>query len=170
MDNLRLCSKNGVIWCKTRAPGENTTIDLLKRGDNDATLVIGSDPGAHFPKPSMEKMMNNPLIVINPDMNCTSKVGDVLFPTQWCGIECEGTAYRMDHVPILLKKVVESPPGVPSDQETLRKILAEIKLIKAQKAENSGVEKLKRRVNEKADLTPVVGIKTQRRMKQKVRA
>ena len=112
-------------------PGEFTTIDLLKNGDNDATLVIGSDPGAHFPKPSMKKMTQHPLIVINPDMNCTSKLSDVLFPTQWCGIESEGTAYRMDGVPIRLRKAVEPPPGVPSDEEILRLILAEVRAIKA---------------------------------------
>jgi formylmethanofuran dehydrogenase subunit B len=112
-------------------PGEFTTIDLLKNGDNDATLVIGSDPGAHFPKPAMQKMTQHPLIVINPDMNCTSKLGDVLFPTQWCGIESEGTAYRMDGVPIRLRKAVEPPPGVPSDEEILHLILAEVRAIKA---------------------------------------
>jgi|WetSurMetagenome_2_1015567.scaffolds.fasta_scaffold44247_2 formylmethanofuran dehydrogenase subunit B len=118
-------------------PGEFSIIDLLKRGDNDATLVIGSDPGAHFPKPSMQKMMKYPLIVINPDMNCTSKVGDVLFPTQWCGIEYQGTAYRMDHVPIMLRKIVEPPQGVLNDEQILRKILAEIRLIKAEKEKNA---------------------------------
>ncbi len=92
----------------------------LKNNHVDATLVIGSDPGAHFPKPSMQQMMKHPLIVINPDMNCTSKVGDVLFPTQWCGIESEGTAYRMDGVPIRVKKVVEAPLGVPDDEEILK--------------------------------------------------
>jgi formylmethanofuran dehydrogenase subunit B len=112
-------------------PGEFTTIDLLKNGDNDATLVIGSDPGAHFPKPAMQKMTQHPLIVINPDMNCTSKLGDVLFPTQWCGIESEGTAYRMDGVPIRLRKAVEAPPGVLSDEEILHLILAEVRAIKA---------------------------------------
>jgi formylmethanofuran dehydrogenase subunit B len=152
-------------------PGEYTTIDLLKRGDNDATLVIGSDPGAHFPKPSMQKMMQHPLIVINPDMNCTSKVGDVLFPTQWCGIESVGTAYRMDHVPILLRKIVEPPPGILTDEEILQKILAEIRKIKAQKAENpEGATKPKKRVKGTAELTTVVGIKTKRRVKQKVRS
>jgi hypothetical protein len=67
-------------------------------------------------------------------MNCTSKVGDVLFPTQWCGIESVGTAYRMDHVPIMLRKVVEPPPGVLNDEQILKKILDEVRLIKAQKA------------------------------------
>jgi len=115
-------------------PGEFTTIDLLKRGDNDATLVISSDPGAHFPKPAVQNMLKHPLIVIDPHMNCTSMLGDVIFPTQWCGIECEGTAYRMDHVPIMLRKVVEPPPGILNDEEILTRILEEVRVIKAQRA------------------------------------
>jgi len=116
-------------------PGEFTTIDLLRRGDNDATLVISSDPGAHFPKPAMQNMMKHPLITINPDMNAISRLGDVVFPTQWCGIECEGSAYRMDHVPIMLRKVVEPPPGILNDEQLLKRILDEVRVIKAQKAE-----------------------------------
>jgi formylmethanofuran dehydrogenase subunit B len=115
-------------------PGEFTAIDLLKRGDIDATLVISSDPGAHFPKPAVQNLIKHPLIVIDPHMNCTSMLGDVVFPTQWCGIEYEGTAYRMDHVPIMLRKVVEPPAGILNDEQILEKILAEVKKIKAQKA------------------------------------
>ncbi len=118
-------------------PGEFTTIDLLKRGDVDAMLVISSDPGAHFPKPAVQNMVKHPLIVIDPHMNCTSMLGDVVFPTQWCGIEYEGTAYRMDHVPIMLRKVVEPPKGILNDEQILEKILAEVKKIKAQKAETA---------------------------------
>ncbi len=116
-------------------PGENTAVDLLKRGDNDATLVISADPGAHFPKVVMQNMMKHPLITINPDMNAISRLGDVVFPTQWCGIEYEGTAYRMDSVPITLKKVVEAPPGVLTDEELLRRILAEVRAIKTKRGE-----------------------------------
>jgi formylmethanofuran dehydrogenase subunit B len=79
-------------------------------------------------------MVKHPLIVIDPHMNCTSMLGDVVFPTQWCGIEYAGTAYRMDHVPIMLRKVVEPPPGIFNDEEILRKILEEVRVIKAQKA------------------------------------
>jgi formylmethanofuran dehydrogenase subunit B len=116
-------------------PGEFTAIDLLKRGDNDATLVISSDPGAHFPKSAVQSMMKHPLITINPDMNAISRLGDVVFPTQWCGIEYEGTAYRMDHVPIMLRKVVEPPPGILNDEELLKRILDEVRAIKAQKGD-----------------------------------
>jgi formylmethanofuran dehydrogenase subunit B len=115
-------------------PGENTAIDVLRRGDNDATLVISADPGAHFPKAAVQNMMKHPLITINPDMNAISRLGDVVFPTQWCGIEYEGTAYRMDHVPIVLRKVVEPPPGILNDEELLTRILAEVRKIKAEKA------------------------------------
>jgi formylmethanofuran dehydrogenase subunit B len=151
-------------------PGEFSTIDLLKRGDNDATLVIGSDPGAHFPKPSMQKMMKHPLIVINPDMNCTSKVGDVLFPTQWCGIECEGTAYRMDHVPIMLRKIVEPPPGVLNDEQILKKILSEIRLIKSEKAANADKDSAAKinRASDKAKATQIVEIQTKKPVKRKI--
>ncbi|XES76147.1 MAG: formylmethanofuran dehydrogenase subunit B [Candidatus Bathyarchaeia archaeon] len=115
-------------------PGENTAIDVLRRGDNDATLVISADPGAHFPKAAVQNMMKHPLITINPDWNAISRLGDVVFPTQWCGIEYEGTAYRMDHVPIVLRKVVEPPQGVLNDEELLTRILAEVRKIKAEKA------------------------------------
>jgi formylmethanofuran dehydrogenase subunit B len=117
-------------------PGENTTIDLLKRGDNDATLVISADPGAHFPKPAVENLLKHPLIVINPDMNCISRLGDVIIPVQWSGIEYGGTAYRMDHVPIMLRKVVEPPVGILNDVQILKRILEEVKLIKAKKQKN----------------------------------
>jgi formylmethanofuran dehydrogenase subunit B len=114
-------------------PGEFTAIDLLKRDDNDATLVISSDPGAHFPKASVQAMMKHPVITINPDWNAIARLGDVVFPTQWCGIEYEGTAYRMDTVPIMLRKVVEPPPGIPNDEELLKMILSEVRKIKAEK-------------------------------------
>jgi formylmethanofuran dehydrogenase subunit B len=121
-------------------PGEFTAIDLLKRGDNDATLVISSDPGAHFPKPAVQNMIKHPLIVIDPHMNCTSMLGDVVFPTQWCGIEYQGTAYRMDHVPIMLRKVVEPPEGILNDEEILTRILDEVRKLKAQKSKNTRPE------------------------------
>jgi phosphoribosylformylglycinamidine (FGAM) synthase PurS component len=57
----------------------------------------------------------------------------VVFPAQWCGIEQAGTAYRMDSVAISLKKVVDAPKGVPTDEEILRRILKEVKDIKAKK-------------------------------------
>ena len=119
-------------------PGENTAVDLLRRNDNDATLIISADPAAHFPSVIMQNMMKHPLITINPDMNAISRLGDVVFPTQWCGIEYAGTAYRMDSVPITLKKVVEPPPGILTDEELLIRILEEVRAIKTKRGEPVG--------------------------------
>jgi formylmethanofuran dehydrogenase subunit B len=66
-------------------------------------------------------------------MNVTAMVGDVVFPSSIVGVEKAGTAYRMDHVPLPLKKVVEPPEGLLSDEEILRRILEEVRLIKSRK-------------------------------------
>ena len=78
-------------------------------------------------------------------MNAISRLGDVVFPTQWCGIEYEGTAYRMDHVPIMLRKVVEPPKGILNDEQLLPKILDEVRAIKAKKPETETKAEIKAR-------------------------
>ena len=37
-------------------PGEFSTVDVLVRGDNDATFVLGADPGATMPQPAIEHL------------------------------------------------------------------------------------------------------------------
>ena len=114
-------------------PGETSSMDVLLRGENDASLVIAADPGANFPKRAVQHMVSKPLIVIDPHMNATAMLGDVVFPSAFVGIEVEGTAYRMDHVPLPLKKVVEPPEGILPDEEILKRILEEVQLIKLQR-------------------------------------
>jgi formylmethanofuran dehydrogenase subunit B len=116
-------------------PGETTCMDVLLRGEQDASLVIAADPGANFPKRAVENMVKKPLIVIDPHMNATAMLGDIVFPSAFVGIEVEGTAYRMDHVPLPLKKVVEPPEGVLSDEEILKRILEEVRIIKSKNME-----------------------------------
>jgi formylmethanofuran dehydrogenase subunit B len=114
-------------------PGETTVVDILLRKESDAALVIASDPASNFPRKAAEHLVKNPLIVIDPHMNVTSMVGDIVFPSSVVGVEKEGTAYRMDHVPLPLKKVVEPPEGILSDEEILRRIVEEVRHIKSQK-------------------------------------
>ena len=114
-------------------PGETSVTDILLRKESDAALVIASDPGSNFPREAVKHLVANPLIVIDPHMNVTALLGDVVFPSAIVGIEKAGSAYRMDHVPLPLKKVVEPPEGMLSDEEVLRRILEEVRLIKAQK-------------------------------------
>ncbi len=100
-------------------------IDILSREDTDAGLIIASDPVAHFPKEAAQNLIKNPLVVIDPEVTPTSLMADVVIPSAFVGIEIEGTAYRMDHVPLPLKKVVEPPETCPSDVEILQRILRE---------------------------------------------
>ncbi len=116
-------------------PGETSVVDVLLRKESDAALIVASDPVANFPRSAAEHLVKNPLIVIDPHMNVTSQMADVVFPSAFVGIEESGTAYRMDHVPLPLKKVVEPPRGVLPDKEILRRILAEVRKIKKKKQE-----------------------------------
>ena len=115
-------------------PGETSVVDILLRKESDAALIVASDPVANFPRKAAEHLVKNPLIVIDPHMNPTSQMADVVFPSALIGIEASGTAYRMDHVPLPLKKVVEPPRGILSDEEILRRILSEVRKIKQAEA------------------------------------
>ena len=114
-------------------PGETSVIDILCREEADAGLVIASDPVAHFPKKAAQNLVKNPLIVIDPQTTPTSLMADVVFPSTFVGIETEGTAYRMDHVPLPLKKIVEPPSNCLPDVEILQRILHEVRRIRSKR-------------------------------------
>jgi len=114
-------------------PGETTAVDVLMRRESDASLVIASDPVANFPRKAVEHLVKNPLIVIDPHMNATSQLAAVVFPSTFVGIETEGTAYRMDHVPLPLKKIVNPPKGIISDEKILTSLLVEIRKMRTSK-------------------------------------
>lgn len=115
-------------------PGETSAVDILMRKESDSALVVASDPVAHLPRKAVEHLVSNPLIVIDPHCNATAQMADVVIPSALVGIEAEGTAYRMDHVPLPLKKVVDAPKGVLSDEEILRRILVETKKMRKKEA------------------------------------
>jgi formylmethanofuran dehydrogenase subunit B len=101
-------------------PGEFSTIDLLVRGDVDATLVLGADPGATMPKPAIEHLKRTPTIVLDPKVTHTSKLSRVHITTAATGISAPGTAYRMDEIPLPLRPPLKSP--YPTDEEVMRRI------------------------------------------------
>jgi formylmethanofuran dehydrogenase subunit B len=115
-------------------PGETSAVDILLREESDAALVVASDPVSNLPRRAAKHLVGNPLVVIDPHLNATSQVADVVFPSAFVGIEVNGMAYRMDHVPLPLKKVVQPPKGVHSDVMTLTKLLSEVRKIKRNKA------------------------------------
>jgi formylmethanofuran dehydrogenase subunit B len=106
-------------------PGEYSTIDLLVRGDTDATLVVGADPGATMPKPAIEHLKRTPTIVLDPKVTHTSRLARVHFTTAATGISAPGTAYRMDEVPLPLRPALKSP--YLTDEEVLKRIVAAVR-------------------------------------------
>ena len=108
--------------------GVTSATDLLVNGDVDAVLVIASDPAAHLPRKAVEHLSKIPVIVIDAKWSLTTAFADVIIPGSLVGIECEGMAYRMDEVPIRLKKIVDPPPGVLSDSEVLKRLVERVKV------------------------------------------
>jgi len=119
-------------------PGETSVVDVLSRDESDAALIVASDPVAHFPKEAAQNLIKQPLIVIDTGTSATSMFADVVLPSAVSGIEVEGTAYRMDRVPLPLKKVVKSPKACLSDEQILRRILWEVRRFKKKGERSNG--------------------------------
>ncbi|HII71000.1 TPA: formylmethanofuran dehydrogenase subunit B, partial [Methanopyrus kandleri] len=51
---------------------------------------------------------------------------DLYVPVTIAGIEWEGTAYRMDSVPIRMRKVVEPPESMLNDVEFLEMVIEKV--------------------------------------------
>jgi len=111
-------------------PGDTTAIDLVCRGDCDAALVVASDPVAHWPRNAVKNLFNTKLAVIDPKQSLTSLVADTVIPSAMVGVEAEGTIYRMDGVPLILRKIVNPPEGLLKDEEILSLILRGVKELK----------------------------------------
>ena len=114
-------------------PGETAACDVLSRGDTDAVMVIASDPASNFPRGIMENLAKVPVIQIDPHENPTTLLAEVVIPSAIAGVECEGTAYRMDGLALRMKKLVNSP--YPSDEEILSGIIEGVKKLRGTEAE-----------------------------------
>lgn len=101
-------------------PGEFSTVDVLVRGDNDATLILGADPGATMPQPAIDHLARTNTIVLDPKVTHTSRLAKVHITTAATGISAPGTAYRMDEIPMTLRPPLKSP--YPTDEEVLIRI------------------------------------------------
>lgn len=109
-------------------PGETTSVDVLSRKECDACLVVASDPGAHFPKACAEHLAEIPTVQIDPHVNATTHLSRIQIPVAVTGIDAEGTAYRMDGVPIRTRMLFKGT--YPSDTDVLDQLYAVVKEIK----------------------------------------
>ena len=101
-------------------PGEYTANILLERGEADAVVMVGSEGIGKLSTAAQRHLQSTDNIVLDyPTTECPIPA-TVQFTTAVYGIHRPGTAYRMDEVPIPLRRVLDSP--LPSDDEVLRAI------------------------------------------------
>jgi len=105
-------------------PGEFSTVDILVRGDTDAALILGADPGATMPQPAIDHLARIPTIVLDPKVTHTSRLARVHITTAVAGISAPGTAYRMDEIPLPLKPAFKSP--YPTDEDVIHRLNAAV--------------------------------------------
>ncbi len=106
---------------------EKNTIQKISSEDFDLSIIVGTDPISHLPANLSSKLMKHPIIVIDNKKSATGEIADLFLPSAITGIECEGLAYRLDHVPIELQKIINPPNNIPSDEEILRELLKRLK-------------------------------------------
>ncbi len=109
-------------------PGETAANDVLGRKETDAAMIIAGDAGAHFPADSVRHLAKIPVVQIDPYWNPTTEVANVVIPTAICGVEVEGTAYRMDGVSLRYRKMIE--PTHPTDMDILERITERVREIR----------------------------------------
>jgi len=115
-------------------PGEYSCVDALTRGEVDAVLCMCADLGGHLPKKAVEHMMDVPVISLEIAPGPQAFVSDVILPGVLDGMECEGTFYRMDNVPIYARSFTTPPfDFTKSNEDTLKQLLKIVKEKKPRK-------------------------------------
>ena len=88
--------------------GEFSAAGLLERGEPDAALIVGFDALRRLPPPAADHLHRIPTVVIDPRATETAAAARVAFATAAAGIQREGTAHRMDGVPVTLRAPLAS--------------------------------------------------------------
>jgi formylmethanofuran dehydrogenase subunit B len=105
-------------------PGEYSANDLIERGEVDACLLVGSEACVDLSARAQRAIKQLPTIALDypnahPPLDATVQITTAIY-----GVHAPGTAYRMDEVPIPLRRLV--PSALPTDDEVLAAILARL--------------------------------------------
>jgi formylmethanofuran dehydrogenase subunit B len=125
---LSMYGKNGALQFKDNQiiNTEETIISKIEKGDFDCSIFFGTDPISHFPMSLSSKIAKKPIILIDNHDTPTAQLANIVLPTAITGIECYGLAYRLDHVPIELKKIINPPSKIFNDEELLNQIIQKL--------------------------------------------
>jgi formylmethanofuran dehydrogenase subunit B len=98
-------------------PGEYSANELLERGEVDACLLVGSEACRELSSRARRALEQLPTIALEYPNAAPALRATVQITTAIYGIHAPGTAYRMDEIPIPLRKLVSS--GLPTDDDVL---------------------------------------------------
>jgi formylmethanofuran dehydrogenase subunit B len=98
---------------------------LLARGEVDAALMVCDDPSELMSVAAQKHLAAIPTIVIDSRETALWQQADVVLTAALPGIEAAGTMFRMDGVPLALRRVMDSP--LAGDFELLRALAAAIR-------------------------------------------
>jgi formylmethanofuran dehydrogenase subunit B len=103
--------------------GLHTSVTPVDFGEVDAILVVGADLFWFLPEDQVLALQDRrvPVVSLSPFANRTTACAQVVLPTALTGLEAAEVAYRMDGLPIVLKKLF--PTALPSDREVLLDLL-----------------------------------------------
>lgn len=107
---------------KRLVKSEDTIVSKINKENFDCSIIVGTDPISHLPHSLSSKLAKKPLILIDSHNSATSHIADVVLPTAITGIESSGLVYRIDQVPVELKKILNPPNNIPSDEELLNQL------------------------------------------------
>ena len=109
-------------------PGEYTAVDLLRERDVDAALIVSADLVSHFPATCAEYLAQIPVACIDIAPCPTTMISDVVLPGVIDSMECDGTFYRLDDVPIYFQPFTKSPFSfTESNEHTMKQIFERVK-------------------------------------------
>ena len=89
-------------------PGEFSAAGMLERGEPDAALIVGFDALRGLPPRASDHLRSIPTVVVDPCATETAAAARVAFATAAAGVQREGTAHRMDGVPLTLRAPLAS--------------------------------------------------------------
>jgi len=112
-------------------PGEYTAVDLLRERDVDAAFILCADLVSHFPASCAEYLAEIPVACIDIAPCPTTMLSDVVIPGVIDSMECDGTFYRLDDVPIYFQPFTSSPFSfTESNEDTMKQIFERVKALK----------------------------------------
>ncbi len=106
--------------------GEFSTVEVLRDKQVDAMLAIAADPGAHLSQKCVEHMTEIPLIAVDVYKTPTTELANLVLPGTHDGIECVASVYRMDGVPLQMRKVKDPPAGLKPSNAVMMEELCEV--------------------------------------------